>query len=149
MRTGGGWEGSVRPALAGARARGAAGANLQTGINHLGRLSYYSPITDDLAGHYSAAPEYYGLLAFAQFLPALPLALFAGVIADRNDRCHMLIWTQSLLQDGLANLHDTLSLYAMGLMATALSCYVVVPYGYVCQRVMHRLSGIDESSTAR
>ena len=46
--------------------RGAAGANLQTGINHLGRLSYYSPITDDLAGHYGAAPEYYGLLAFAQ-----------------------------------------------------------------------------------
>ncbi|HEX2759914.1 MAG TPA: glycosyl hydrolase family 79 C-terminal domain-containing protein [Rhizomicrobium sp.] len=45
---------------------GAAGANLQTGINHLGRLSYYSPITDDGAGHYGAAPEYYGLLAFAQ-----------------------------------------------------------------------------------
>ncbi|MES2473465.1 MAG: glycosyl hydrolase family 79 C-terminal domain-containing protein, partial [Pseudomonadota bacterium] len=45
---------------------GAAGANLQTGINHLGRLSYYSPITDDRKGRYGAAPEYYGLLAFAQ-----------------------------------------------------------------------------------
>jgi hypothetical protein len=45
---------------------GAAGANLQTGINHLGRLSYYSPLTDDQKGHYGAAPEYYGLLAFAQ-----------------------------------------------------------------------------------
>lgn len=45
---------------------GAAGANLQTGINHLGRLSSYSPITDDRKGRYGAAPEYYGLLAFAQ-----------------------------------------------------------------------------------
>ena len=45
---------------------GAAGANLQTGINHLGRLSYYSPLTDDQKGNYGAAPEYYGLLAFAQ-----------------------------------------------------------------------------------
>jgi hypothetical protein len=45
---------------------GAAGANFQTGVNHLGRVSYYSPITDDGAGHYTAAPEYYGLLAFAQ-----------------------------------------------------------------------------------
>ncbi len=31
-----------------------------------GGVSYYSPITDDGAGHYAAAPEYYGLLAFAQ-----------------------------------------------------------------------------------
>jgi hypothetical protein len=45
---------------------GAAGANLQTGINHLGQLSSYSPITDDQKGRYGAAPEYYGLLAFAQ-----------------------------------------------------------------------------------
>ena len=45
---------------------GAAGANLQTGINHLGLLSSYSPITDDHKGRYGAAPEYYGLLAFAQ-----------------------------------------------------------------------------------
>lgn len=45
---------------------GAAGANFQTGVNHLGRVSYYSPITDDGAGRYGAAPEYYGLLAFAQ-----------------------------------------------------------------------------------
>ena len=45
---------------------GAAGANLQTGINHLGLLSSYSPITDDRKGRYGAAPEYYGLLAFAQ-----------------------------------------------------------------------------------
>lgn len=43
-----------------------AGVNMETGVNHLGRISYYTPIGDDLQGHYSAAPEYYGLLAFAQ-----------------------------------------------------------------------------------
>jgi len=45
---------------------GCAGVNMQTGVNHLGKISYYTPIGDDLQGHYSAAPEYYGLLAFAQ-----------------------------------------------------------------------------------
>ena len=42
------------------------GVNMQTGINHLGVLSRYTPINDNLAGRYAAAPEYYGLLAFAQ-----------------------------------------------------------------------------------
>lgn len=45
---------------------GCSGVNMETGVNHLGKISYYTPINDDLAGHYSAAPEYYGLLAFAQ-----------------------------------------------------------------------------------
>jgi hypothetical protein len=45
---------------------GCAGVNMETGVNHLGRISYYTPIGDDLQGRYSAAPEYYGLLAFAQ-----------------------------------------------------------------------------------
>jgi hypothetical protein len=45
---------------------GCAGVNMETGVNHLGRISYYTPIGDDLHGRYSAAPEYYGLLAFAQ-----------------------------------------------------------------------------------
>jgi hypothetical protein len=42
------------------------GVNMQTGVNHLGVVSKYTTITDDLAGRYAAAPEYYGLLAFAQ-----------------------------------------------------------------------------------
>jgi hypothetical protein len=45
---------------------GCAGVNMETGVNHLGKISYYTPISDDLNGHYGAAPEYYGLLAFAQ-----------------------------------------------------------------------------------
>jgi len=46
---------------------GCQGVNMQTGVNHLGHISYYTPISDDLAGHHGAAPEYYGLLAFAPF----------------------------------------------------------------------------------
>jgi MFS family permease len=38
-----------------------------------------------------------GLLGFAQFIPVLPLALFAGVVADRVDKRRMLLVTQSLL----------------------------------------------------
>jgi hypothetical protein len=45
---------------------GCSGVNLETGINHLGWISHYTPISDDLMGHYGAAPEYYGLLAFTQ-----------------------------------------------------------------------------------
>jgi hypothetical protein len=45
---------------------GCSGVNMETGVNHLGWISKYTPIGDDLAGHYTAAPEYYGLLAFAQ-----------------------------------------------------------------------------------
>jgi hypothetical protein len=45
---------------------GCSGVNMETGVNHLGVISKYTPIGDDLAGHHAAAPEYYGLLAFAQ-----------------------------------------------------------------------------------
>ena len=43
---------------------GCAGVNMETGVNQLGFISPYSPIADDERGHYSAAPEYYGMLAF-------------------------------------------------------------------------------------
>jgi hypothetical protein len=45
---------------------GAAGVNMQTGINHLDFVSYYSPIGNDANGAVSIGPEYYGILAFAQ-----------------------------------------------------------------------------------
>ena len=45
---------------------GAAGVNMQTGVNHLDFVSYYSPIRNDPNGAVSIAPEYYGMLAFAQ-----------------------------------------------------------------------------------
>ena len=54
---------------------GCAGVNMETGVNHLGWISHYTPIGDDLKGTYSAAPEFYGLLAFAQ----LPKGELLGV----------------------------------------------------------------------
>jgi len=44
---------------------GCSGVNMETGVNHLGFISSYSPIGDDEHGHYSAAPEYFGMLAFS------------------------------------------------------------------------------------
>ena len=38
---------------------------METDINQLGFISHYSPIVHDEAGHCSARPEYYGMLAFA------------------------------------------------------------------------------------
>jgi glycosyl hydrolase family 79 len=45
---------------------GAAGVNMQTGVNHLDFVSYYSAIRNDANGVASIGPEYYGMLAFAQ-----------------------------------------------------------------------------------
>jgi hypothetical protein len=44
---------------------GCAGVNMETGVNHRDFISSYSPIGDDEQGHYSAKPEYYGMLAFS------------------------------------------------------------------------------------
>lgn len=46
-------------------ANGCSGVNMETGVNHRGFISSYSPIGDDEQGHYSAKPEYYGMLAFS------------------------------------------------------------------------------------
>jgi Glycosyl hydrolase family 79 C-terminal beta domain/Glycosyl hydrolase family 79, N-terminal domain len=43
-----------------------AGANFQTGVNHLGFVSSYSPIADDEAQRPFAKPLYYAMLAFAK-----------------------------------------------------------------------------------
>ena len=50
------------------------------------------------------------------------------------------LWGRTLLFGGLANIHDTLSLYVMGMLATVVSCLVVIPYGLLCQYVMSRAS---------
>lgn len=44
---------------------GCGGVNMETDINQLGFISFYSPIVHDATGICSARPEYYGLLAFA------------------------------------------------------------------------------------
>ena len=42
----------------------AGGVNIETGVNHLGFLSWYSPIGVDANQAYRATPLYYGMLAF-------------------------------------------------------------------------------------
>jgi hypothetical protein len=44
---------------------GGSGVNIETGVNQLDFISSYSSISDDRKGGYSAAPDYYGMLAFA------------------------------------------------------------------------------------
>jgi len=51
-----------------------------------------------------------------------------------------LIWLHTFLYGGLANLHDTLSLYVMGFTAAAVAFVVVIPYGLLCQYVMRSVS---------
>jgi hypothetical protein len=46
-------------------AAGCAGVNMETGLNQLGFISSYSPIGEEHGSSW-AAPEYYGMLAFAQ-----------------------------------------------------------------------------------
>ncbi len=47
-------------------AYGCSGVNIETGVNQLGFVSCYSPITDDGHGNNSAGIPYYGMLAFAE-----------------------------------------------------------------------------------
>jgi hypothetical protein len=54
---------------------GAAGVNMQTGVNHLDFVSYYSAIRNDADGTASIGPEYYGMLAFAQAAKGERIAL--------------------------------------------------------------------------
>jgi hypothetical protein len=68
-------------------------------------------------------------LVRATLLPYLGCLMFLTFVAA-------LMWARTLWFGGLANLHDTLSLYGMGLLAAVLSCLVVVPYGLLCQYVM-------------
>jgi|SRR5687768_11268279 hypothetical protein len=56
-----------------------------------------------------------------------------------------LIWLNTFLYGGLANLHDTLSLYVMGLSAAAVSFFVVIPFGLLCQYAMSSVSNTDRT----
>jgi hypothetical protein len=59
---------------------GSAGVNIETGVNQLGFVSSYSPIFDDLQGHYTARPIYYAMLAFGQASRGVKV----GVKCDTN-----------------------------------------------------------------
>ena len=46
------------------------------------------------------------------------------------------VWTRTLLFGGLANLHDTMAVYYWGMCYAVVACFVVVPYGLLCQVVL-------------
>lgn len=48
------------------------------------------------------------------------------------------IWVTHWVHGGLANLHDTLSLYLWGVVGALLACFVVIPYGVFCLWVLSR-----------
>jgi hypothetical protein len=54
---------------------GAAGVNIETGLNQLDRISSYSPLRGDASSGYSVGPDYYGMLAFAQATPGKMIGL--------------------------------------------------------------------------
>jgi hypothetical protein len=72
-------------------------------------------------------------------LPYLGCLVFLSLVAG-------VLWTRTILAGGLANLHDTASLYAMGMTAAAVSFFVVIPYGLLCQYV---ISAVIPSRVAR
>ena len=72
-------------------------------------------------------------LVRATVMPYLGCVVFLSLTAG-------ILWARSILSGGLANLHDTVSLYVMGLTATTVSLFVVIPYGLLCQYVLNSVS---------
>jgi hypothetical protein len=68
----------------------------------------------------------------AMLLPYLGTILFLTM-------WNLVSWGKTWLFGGLANLHDTFSLYYMGLISVTVSLYVVIPYGIFCQYTMQRI----------
>jgi len=71
----------------------AAGVNMETGINHLGFSSWYSPIGVDANHGYRATPLYYGMLAFS--------------LASRGERVKLTLDTGGLNVTAYALLSDS------------------------------------------
>jgi hypothetical protein len=82
------------------------------------------------------AETFGGHLVRATLLPYLGAFIFLTI-------WNLQIWGKTLLFGGLANVHDTFSLYYMGLIAVTVSLYVVIPYGLFCQYIMQRVYYTD------
>lgn len=106
---------------------GCSGVNMQTGINHLGRISRYTTITDDLMGHFAPAPEYYGLLAFAHAAKGEQIAATAGtgginLTAYATRQAHDVIVTvinKDMARDAAVELSGITPKHAEGMRLTA------------------------------
>jgi len=85
-----------------------------------------------------SADTFGGHLLRATVIPYLGCLVYLSLSAG-------LLWLQTFLYGGLANVHETLSLYVMGLSAAAISFFVVIPYGLLCQYAMSLLSNTDRA----
>ncbi len=50
------------------------------------------------------------------------------------------MWTRQLLYGGLANLHDTGSMYLYGMVVAVLAFPLTISYGLVCQYCLHAVA---------
>jgi len=78
------------------------------------------------------AETFWGYVARAALMPYLGCILFLTI-------WNLIFWFETLIFGGLANAHDTFSLYYMGLISVTVSLYVVIPYGLFCQYTMQRM----------
>ena len=106
-------------------------------FKNLGCLVVASIIVSLAARKFISSAETFGQhLMRATVIPYLGCLVYISLSAG-------LLWLQSVLYGGLANVHDTLSLYVMGLTAAAVGFFVVIPYGLFCQYVMRLISITD------
>jgi hypothetical protein len=76
--------------------------------------------------------------SFAQHLTRAAVIPYVGCLI------YLTLWnlwamSRDLRRGGGVNLHDSLVLYPWGLAYTLAACFVIVPYGLLCQYVMSRM----------
>jgi hypothetical protein len=96
---------------------GCAGVNIETGVNQLGFISFYSPVQDDGKGLNTAGVPYYGMLAFAaaaadanEILPiefdAQGIALTAYVLGKENKPCAVVAVNRDATRDARLSISE-------------------------------------------
>lgn len=81
----------------------------------------------------ASADTFRGHVLRAMALPYVGCVVFLSLAAGS-------MWLETMVFGGLASLHDTVSLYVMGLSAALIAFIVVVPYGLICQYVMSAIA---------
>lgn len=75
--------------------------------------------------------------SFASHLRRAAILPYAGCLAYLT-LFNIFIWLKQIFVGGLTNLYETLILYPWGLSYALIACFVVIPYGLLCQILMSR-----------
>ncbi len=103
----------------------ASGVNIETGVNQLGFISWYSPIADAAKGSYLVKPDYYGMLAFAQASDGQLLNvtydgasanLTTYAVASADQRIFVTIVNKEAVRDCTVSVHCNRSVEHAGVM---------------------------------